>query len=155
MKFLKGFKAFVSRGNVLDLAVGVIMATAFGKIVSSMINDILFPLIAALLGEADFKDLVWRVREIGTDVTTGNPIYATVKYGNFIQVTFEFLLIALFIYIVIVQIVKGQAKKERLAEEERIKKEEEAKQNPQPVVKPEDILLLEEIRDLLKKNSTK
>lgn len=155
MKFVKGFKAFISRGNVLDLAIGVIMATAFGKIVTSMINDILFPLIAALLGEADFKDLVIRVRQIGTDSVTGDPIYATIKYGNFIQVTFEFLLIALFIYIVVILIVKGQAKKERLAEVERLKKEEEAKQNPQPVVKPEDIQLLEEIRDLLKKNSTK
>ncbi len=155
MKFIKGFKTFISRGNVLDLAVGVIMATAFGKIVTSVINDILFPLIAALLGEADFKDLVWRVRQIGTDAITGDPIYATVKYGNFIQVTFEFLMIALFIYIVVVQIVKGQARKERLAEEERIRKEKEAKDNPQPVVRPEDVLLLEEIRDLLKKNSTK
>ncbi len=155
MKFIKGFKTFISRGNVLDLAVGVIMATAFGKIVTSVINDILFPLIAALLGEADFKDLVWRVRQIGTDAITGDPIHATVKYGNFIQVTFEFLLIALFIYIVVVQIVKGQARKERLAEEERIRKEKEAKDNPQPVVRPEDVLLLEEIRDLLKKNSTK
>lgn len=155
MKFIKGFKTFISRGNVLDLAVGVIMATAFGKIVTSVINDILFPLIAALLGEADFKDLVYRVRQIGTDAITGDPIYATVKYGNFIQVTFEFLLIALFIYIVVIQIVKGQARKERLAEEERIRKEKEAKDNPQPVVKPEDVLLLEEIRDLLKKNSTK
>lgn len=155
MKFIKGFKTFISRGNVLDLAVGVIMATAFGKIVTSVINDILFPLIAALLGEADFKDLVYRVRQIGTDAITGDPIYATVKYGNFIQVTFEFLMIALFIYIVVIQIVKGQARKERLAEEERIRKEKEAKDNPQPVVKPEDVLLLEEIRDLLKKNSTK
>ena len=75
--------------------------------------------------------------------------------SNFIQVTFEFLLIALFIYIVIIQIVKGQAKKDRLAEEEKLKKEKEAKLNPQPVVKAEDVLLLEEIRDLLKKNSTK
>jgi len=155
MKFIKGFKSFVSRGNVLDLAVGVIMATAFGKIVGSMINDILFPLIAALLGQADFKDLVWKVRQIGVDSVTGEEIWATVKYGNFIQVTFEFLLIALFIYIVIIQIVKGQAKKERFAEEERLKKEQEAKLNPQPIVKAEDILLLEEIRDLLKKNSTK
>lgn len=155
MKFVKGFKAFISRGNVLDLAVGVIMATAFGKIVSSMINDILFPLIAAFLGEADFKDLVWNVRQIGTDPTTLEPIYAAVKYGNFIQVTVEFLLIALFIYVVIVQIVKGQARKDKLAEAEKLKKEAEAKSNPAPVVKPEDIKLLEEIRDLLKKNSTK
>lgn len=155
MKFVKGFKAFISRGNVLDLAVGVIMATAFGKIVTSMINDILFPLIAALLGEADFKDLVWRVREIGTNPTTQEPIWATVKYGNFIQVTFEFLLIALFVYIVIVQIIKGQARKERLAEIERLEKEKQAQLNPQPVVKPEEIQLLEEIRDLLKQKSTK
>lgn len=154
MKFVKGFKAFISKGNVLDLAVGVIMATAFGKIVSSMINDILFPLIAAFLGEADFKDLVWNI-QIGTDPTTSEPIYSAVKYGNFIQVTVEFLLIALFIYVVIIQLVKGQARKDKLAEAEKLKKEAEAKSNPAPVVKPEDIKLLEEIRDLLKKNSTK
>ncbi|MCU0104362.1 large conductance mechanosensitive channel protein MscL [Acholeplasma vituli] len=154
MKFVKGFKAFISKGNVLDLAVGVIMATAFGKIVTSMINDILFPIIAALLGEADFKDLVWEIRQIGVDVNNV-PIYATMKYGNFIQVIFEFLIIALFVYIVIIQIVKGQVRKERLAEAERLQKEAEAKANPAPVVKPEDIQLLEEIRDLLKKNSTK
>ncbi len=154
MKFIKGFKTFISRGNVLDLAVGVIMATAFGKIVTSVINDLLFPLIAALLGEADFKDLVWEIRQIGLD-SNSQPIYATMKYGNFIQVVFEFLIIALFVYIVIIQFVKGQARKERLAEAERLQKEAEAKANPQPVVKPEDIKLLEEIRDLLKKNSTK
>lgn len=155
MKFFRGFKAFISKGNVLDLAVGVIMATAFGKIVTSVINDLLFPLIAALLGEADFRDLVYNIRQIGTNTDTQEPIYATLKYGNFIQVTFEFLIIALFIYIIVIQLVKGQAKKDRIAEEERIKKEEEAKKNPQPVVKPEDIQLLEQIRDLLKKQSTK
>lgn len=153
MKFLKGFKAFISKGNILDLAIGVIMGGAFGKIVSSMINDIIFPLIAALAGEADFKDLVWNIKQIGVTVDN-EPIYAALRYGNFIQVTFEFLMIALFIYIFIIQIVKGQARKERLLLEEKQRQEALEKANPKPVVVPEDILLLQEIRDLLKKKGT-
>lgn len=152
MNMLKGFKTFISKGSVLDLAIGVTMGGAFGKIVSSMINDILFPLIAALLGEANFSDVVWRVRQIGLDVNN-QPIYATVKYGNFIQVIFEFFVIALFIYIVIVQLVKGQAKKERLAAIEKEKQAALDKENPKPVVVEADILLLQEIRDLLKKRA--
>lgn len=154
MKFLSGFKAFISRGNILDLAIGVIMGGAFGKIVSSMINDIIFPLIAALAGEADFKDLVWNIRQIGVNADN-QPIYASMRYGNFIQVTFEFLIIALFIYVFIVQLVKGQARKERKLLEEKQHQEELEKANPKPVVVPEDIQLLQEIRDLLKKESTK
>lgn len=154
MKFLSGFKAFISRGNILDLAIGVIMGGAFGKIVSSMINDIIFPLIAALAGEADFKDLVWNIRQIGVNADN-QPIYASMRYGNFIQVTFEFLIIALFIYVFIVQLVKGQARKERKLLEEKQRQEELEKANPKPVVVPEDIQLLQEIRDLLKKESTK
>ena len=154
MKLLSGFKAFISRGNILDLAIGVIMGGAFGKIVSSMINDIIFPLIAALAGEADFKDLVWNIRKIGVNADN-QPIYASMRYGNFIQVTFEFLIIALFIYVFIVQLVKGQARKERKLLEEKQRQEELEKANPKPVVVPEDIQLLQEIRDLLKKESTK
>lgn len=154
MKFLSGFKAFISRGNILDLAIGVIMGGAFGKIVSSMINDIIFPLIAALAGESDFKDLVWNIRQIGVNADN-QPIYASMRYGNFIQVTFEFLIIALFIYVFIVQLVKGQARKERKLLEEKQRQEELEKANPKPVVVPEDIQLLQEIRDLLKKESTK
>lgn len=154
MKFLSGFKAFISRGNILDLAIGVIMGGAFGKIVSSMINDIIFPLIAALAGEADFKDLVWNIRQIGVNADN-QPIYASMRYGNFIQVTFEFVIIALFIYVFIVQLVKGQARKERKLLEEKQRQEELEKANPKPVVVPEDIQLLQEIRDLLKKESTK
>ncbi|MBM7452844.1 large conductance mechanosensitive channel [Acholeplasma morum] len=154
MKLLSGFKAFISRGNILDLAIGVIMGGAFGKIVSSMINDIIFPLIAALAGEADFKDLVWNIRQIGVNADN-QPIYASMRYGNFIQVTFEFLIIALFIYVFIVQLVKGQARKERKLLEEKQRQEELEKANPKPVVVPEDIQLLQEIRDLLKKESTK
>lgn len=154
MKFLSGFKAFISRGNILDLAIGVIMGGAFGKIVSSMINDIIFPLIAALAGESDFKDLVWNIRQIGVNADN-QPIYASMRYGNFIQVTFEFVIIALFIYVFIVQLVKGQARKERKLLEEKQRQEELEKANPKPVVVPEDIQLLQEIRDLLKKESTK
>lgn len=153
MKLVKGFKAFISRGNILDLAIGVIMGGAFGKIVNSLINDLIFPMIAAVLGEADFKDLVWRVREIGLNAND-EPIYAVVRYGNFIQVIFEFLIIALVIYIVIIQIVKGQAKKDKLAQLEKEQKEEYEKANPKPIEVKPDIQLLTEIRDLLKEKRT-
>ena len=94
--------------------------------------------------------MVRNIKKTGID-GDGNPVYAAVKYGNFIQVTVEFLIIALFIYIVIIQIIKGQARKERLAQEEKAKQEAIEKANPKPVVIPEDIKLLQEIRDLLKK----
>lgn len=152
MKVLVGFKNFITKGNILDLAVAVIMGGAFGKIVTSMINDILFPMIAALISEADFRDLVWNIRQIGVDVNN-EPIYAAMRYGNFIQVTVEFLIIAAFIYFFIVQLVRGQARKERLALEEKARQEAFEKANPKPVEVKEEVLLLQEIRDLLKKKS--
>lgn len=152
MKVLVGFKNFITKGNILDLAIAVIMGGAFGKIVTSMINDIIFPMIAALLGEADFKDLVWNIRQIGLDVNN-EPVYAAMRYGNFIQVTVEFLIIAAFIYFFIVQLVKGQARKDRRAQAEKEKQEALEKANPKPIEVKEEVLLLQEIRDLLKKKS--
>jgi large conductance mechanosensitive channel len=86
---IKEFKAFIAQGNVLDLAVGVIIGGAFGKITASLVDDIIMPLVGILLGGINFKDLAMTV---GT---------ATVKYGNFIQVVIEFLVIALVIFMII------------------------------------------------------
>lgn len=125
-KELHEFKEFILRGNVLDLAVGVIIGGAFSKIVSSLVNDVLMPLIGILIGGVDFKNLT---------LTIGD---AKITYGNFIQNVIDFLIIAACIF-VIVKIINKIIKP---------LKKEEPKEEPK---KPDDIVLLEEIRDLLKK----
>jgi large conductance mechanosensitive channel len=127
-KHIGGFKEFIAKGNVIDLAVGVIIGGAFGKIVSSIVNDILMPLIGILLGGIDFTSL---------SVTIGD---AVITYGNFIQNVIDFLIIALCVYVLISIINKITSK---------VKKEEEKKEEAK---KSEEVALLEEIRDLLKKN---
>ncbi len=140
MSMLKEFKEFAMRGNVVDMAVGVIIGAAFGKIVTSLVNDLLMPLISGLVGKADFTDLKLllssSVNEAGEEVAT------YLNYGNFIQVVVDFLIVAFCIFMVI----KGINKLSNLK-----KKEEEAPAEPEaPAPKPDDVVLLEEIRDLLK-----
>lgn len=125
--FLKEFKDFISRGNVLDMAVGVIIGSAFGKIVTSIVNDILMPLIGVLIGGHDFSSLSIKFKD------------ATINYGTFIQNIIDFLIVAFCIFI-IVKVVN------RLTH----KREEEAKEEPK---KSDEVILLEEIRDLLKKKN--
>lgn len=125
-KELSAFKKFISRGNVVDMAVGVIIGGAFGKIVTSLVNDIVMPLIGLLIGGLDFSAMA---------ITIGE---AKIAYGNFIQTIVDFLIIAICIFAVI-----------RIFE--KFKKKEEAKpEAPAPVVKSDEAVLLEEIRDLLK-----
>lgn len=126
-KQLDGFKAFIAKGNVIDLAVGVIIGSAFGKIVSSIVDDILMPLIGILLGGVNFRALSFKI---------GNAI---ISYGNFIQNVIDFLIIALCVYFMITAIDKITSK---------VKKAEEKKEAAK---KSDEVLLLEEIRDLLKK----
>lgn len=162
--FFQGFKEFISRGNVLDMAVGVIIGGAFGKIVSSMVNDILMPLIAALFGKASFTDLFSIIGP--KNAADGTPLNSLgladaraaaagvnatiIAWGNFIQVVIDFLIIAFFIYLVVVVVIKGIQKR---AEERRLahKAAEEAAEPEEPAepVIPEDIKLLTEIRDQL------
>lgn len=142
MSFFGEFKEFVSRGNVLDMAVGVVIGGAFGKIVSSVVNDILMPPIGLLLGGVDFTDLKVvlqpeKVDELGEVVT---PL-VTLNYGSFIQTIVDFLIIAFAIF----TMIKGINKLKRMAEPE------EPKAPEAPASKPDDVVLLEEIRDLLKK----
>ena len=127
-KHIGGFKEFIAKGNVIDLAVGVIIGSAFGKIVSSIVNDILMPLLGIVLGGIDFTSL---------NVKIGD---AVITYGNFIQNVIDFLIIALCVYVMISIINKVTSK---------LKKEEEKKEEAK---KSEEVALLEEIRDLLKKN---
>ena len=104
-KFFKEFKAFISRGNVFDLAVGMIIATAFNKIVSSLVNDIIMPLITYATGAASLADLSVVLRRNAEGVAT-----LTWKYGNFIQTIIDFLIIALSVFIM-VKIVTNSRKK--------------------------------------------
>ena len=128
---IKEFKKFISRGNVLDLAVGVIIGGAFSKIVASVVDDLLMPLIGSLLGGFDFTNLSFKIGD------------AVIKYGSFIQNVFNFLFIALALFLIIKFINKLQ------------KPKQDEKETKAPVVKPDDVLLLEEIRDLLKKQNKK
>ena len=127
------FKDFISQGNVLDLAVGVIIGGAFGKIVSSLVNDIIMPLIGIVIGGVDFTGLKAQIGE------------ATITYGVFIQNIIDFLIVALCIFF----FVKGiERMKKRMEEKLKIEKTEE--DTTEEEKKDEQIVLLEEIRDLLK-----
>ena len=124
-KTIKEFKQFISRGNVMDLAIGVIIGSAFGKIVTSVVNDILMPLIGIIIGGLDFTNLSIKIKD------------ATINYGMFIQNVIDFLIVAICIFIFIKIVSKFTKNSE---EKEEVKKDEQ-------------IILLEEIRDLLKKQS--
>ncbi len=127
-QFFKDFKEFATKGNIIDMSVGVIIGGAFGKIVASLVDDILMPLIGIIVGGIDFTDLSVKV---GT---------ATLAYGNFIQQVIDFLIIALCVFLVL----KGIMKLKNLK-----KHEEEAAAEEAPAKEPNTVLL-EEIRDLLK-----
>ena len=139
-KLLKEFKDFIAQGNVMDLAVGVVIGGAFTAIVNSLVNDLLMPLVGALIGNVDFTTLSATLRQAVMDGETVVKPAVVLHYGNFIQVTVDFLIVAFCIFAVI----KGiNAMK---------KKEEPAPAEPEaPAPKPDDVVLLEEIRDLLKK----
>ncbi len=128
--FLQDFKAFAMRGNVIDMAVGVIIGGAFGKIVTSLVNDMLMPLIGMVTGNIDFTTLSYKVGE-GEDA-------AELMYGNFIQNTVDFIIIAFCVFIMVRAITRLTAKKE-----------EPAAPAPAPEPSAEEKLLTE-IRDLLK-----
>lgn len=146
--FLKDFKAFIMRGNVMDMAVGVIIGGAFSKIVSSLVNDVIMPLLGLLVGEVSFADLKWVMKAATVDADgTVLTEAVTLNYGQFLQNIFDFLLIALCIFAAI-RIVSNVTK--------RLKKQEEPKEEapaPEPEPEPEptkEELLLTEIRDLLR-----
>lgn len=133
-KFAKEFREFISRGNVMDMAVGVIIGGAFSSIVTSLTGDIIMPIIGAIIGGLNFTAL---------SVTIGD---AAIMYGNFIQAIFNFLIIALVIFCMIKAINGMREKMEKLAKKE----EEEAA--PAAPAGPTTEELLSEIRDLLKNN---
>jgi large conductance mechanosensitive channel len=142
MSLLKEFKAFALRGNVIDLAVGVIMGATFGKIVSSLVADVLMPPIGYVVGGIKFTDLKFTLPTTTIKVPDpNNPGQfidrqldaASINYGNFVQATFDFLIIALCVFS-LVKLMNSMVKKSELA----------------PTPPSSEVLLLTEIRDLLK-----
>ncbi len=131
MKIVDEFKAFAMRGNVIDMAVGIIIGAAFGKIVSSIVNDIIMPPIGLLVGGVNFTDL----KIVLKGATEVSPA-VTLNYGNFLQVVFDFVIIAFAVFMVIKAMNSAKKKHES---------------SPAvPPVPPRQEVLLEEIRDLLK-----
>jgi large conductance mechanosensitive channel len=132
MSIVKEFKAFAMKGNVMDMAVGIIIGAAFGKIVTSIVNDIIMPPIGLLVGGVNFSDLKFVMNE-----ALGTAPAVTINYGNFLQVTFDFLIVAFAIFMVI-KAMNSMKKKQEAAPAE-------------PTVPNTQEILLTEIRDLLKK----
>ena len=138
MSFASEFREFAMKGSVIDLAVGVIIGGAFGKIVDSMVNDLIMPIVGRIIGKVDFTNLFIPLSDIppGTPQTldalrkAGVPVLA---YGNFITIVINFLILALIIFVMVKQVNK-------------LKKETP----PAPAAPPEDVILLREIRDALK-----
>ncbi len=138
-KMLAEFRAFINRGNVVDMAVGVIIGSAFTKIVNSLVNDVFMPALGVITGGINFSDLKYVITP-GTEEVAE----VAVKYGMFLQNIIDFLLIAMVVFMMVKMINKMR---------DAAKKEEEAKpaEPAAPPPTPEDILLLREIRDSLKK----
>ena len=137
-KFINEFKEFAVKGNAVDMAVGVIIGGAFGKIISSIVNDIIMPPIGWLIGGVKFTDLKCKLPQLDLGVEKHDPV--TINYGNFLQTTFDFIIIAFCVFL----LVKGI---NRLAQE---KKEEAPKVEPKTPEPSAEEKLLTEIRDLLK-----
>ncbi len=132
MKVINEFKAFAMKGNVIDMAVGIVIGAAFGKIVSSMVNDIIMPPIGLLVGGVNFSDLKFVMKD-----ALGTTPAVSINYGNFLQVCFDFLIVAFAIFMVIKAINSAR-------------KNQEATPSAAPKLTKEEALLTE-IRDLLKK----
>ena len=139
------FKSFIARGNAIDLAVGVIIGAAFGKVTNSLVTDVIMPPIGLAIGNAPFKSLEWvlkparQISENGGPVTTIPAV--TIAYGQFIQTVVDFLIISLCIFM-IVRLLNALHHEEKQKEAE-----------TPPPVEPEDVKLLREIRDELRKQA--
>jgi len=133
MSFISEFKAFAMRGNVIDLAVGVVIGAAFGKIVSSLVDNIIMPPLGVVIGNVDFSDLVIKIGAPVADakgVVTGGAI---IKYGVFLNTIIQFVIVAIAIFLV-VKLMNRLTRKQEAA----------------PAPPPAEVVLLTEIRDLLK-----
>jgi len=142
MSIAKEFRDFIARGNVMDLAVGVIIGGAFGQIVNSLVNDIVMPPISYVTGNVNFKDIKILLRDTYIDSTGKTFDAITLNIGNFFQVIFNFMIIAIVIFLII-KVVN------------RVKREQETKEKKEEkkiVEDSKEVKILMEIRDSLKKN---
>ena len=136
MGMMAEFKEFAMRGNAIDLAVGVVIGAAFGKIVTALVDNVIMPPIGLLIGGVDFSDWAWTLKEASVDAA-GNPVAAvSIGIGSFLNAVIQFLIVAFAIFVA----VKAM---NRLAR----------KEEPAPAAPTEDVLLLREIRDSLKSPS--
>jgi len=142
MGMLQEFKEFAVKGNAMDLAVGVIIGGAFGKIVSSIVADLIMPLVSGVIGKVDFSNLYVVLGDNPEQLSTladlqkaGIPVFA---YGNFLTILMNFVILAFIIFMIVKQM-------------NRLRKEEPAPAPEVPPPTPEDVLLLREIRDSLRK----
>jgi large conductance mechanosensitive channel len=132
MKLVDEFKAFAMKGNVVDMAVGIIIGAAFGKIIASMVSDVLMPPLGLLIGGVTFTDLKFVMKAAVGDIPA-----VTLNYGNFLQVVFDFLIVA-FVVFMMIKAMNATRKKQAPAA-------------PPPPAPSKEEILLTEIRDLLKK----
>ncbi len=141
MGFLKDFKDFAMRGNVLDMAVGVIIGGAFGKIVTSLVNNVIMPLLGNVIGGIDFTSLKWTLAPEVIDAE-GNVVSAgvEVEYGIFLQNTLDFIIIAFCVFVMVRMVNK-------------LIKSKKKENKPAVVETPADVKLLTEIRDLLREQN--
>ena len=137
MGFIKEFKEFAAKGNVMDLAVGIIIGSAFGKIVSSLVADIVMPPIGLIVGGVKFTEIKLPLKDAGVDSSGVIKEAITLNIGNFIQSVFDFLIIAAAIFFIVKVMNRLNRKK--------------AEEPPAPPKPSAEVQLLEEIRDLLKK----
>lgn len=150
MKFFKEFKEFINKGNVVDMAVGVVIATAFGNITKSLVADIIMPLIGMLTGGISVSDLKYILTPAVLD-ETGAVIVAenAIRYGLFIQFIIDFLIIALAVFVFIKVLTAAGNKAKALREKDQPAVEEAPAPEPEPTAEEK---LLTEIRDILKEN---
>ena len=144
-KILKEFKDFIARGNVVDMAIGVIIAGAFGKITTSLVNDVFMPFIGWIFGSRDMTALNLVVREAVMDGETVVQEAITIGFGTFVATIIDFILVALVVFAIVKAMNTAKAKAEAMK-----KKEEEAAPAPAPAEPSNEEKLLTEIRDLLK-----
>jgi len=139
---LNEFKTFIARGNVMDLAVGVIIGAAFSKIVDSVVNDLIMPLVGAIFGGFDFSNYFIPLSSsvTATSLAAAREQGAVIAYGNFITIVINFLILAWIIFLMVKGVNKIRASVER----------DKLEEKKAPAPPPEDIKLLSEIRDLLK-----
>ncbi len=139
MSFASEFKEFAVKGNVIDLAVGVIIGGAFGKIVDSLVGDLIMPLVGKIFGGLDFSNyFIPLAGQTATTLADAKKAGAVFAYGNFITVAINFIILAIIIFLMIRQV-------------NRMKRNQPAPPPAAPAPPPEDVLLLREIRDALKK----